>query len=234
MLAPFEFKNHPLRQNLILLGALAVLLILHGTARAQRSPENELASLRPNADFDVTLLASEPMITNPSAIDVDTRGRVWVVEIQHYRAAAKGPPQEKIKVLEDTDGDGHADKMTVFYEGLFCPMSICVAGDKVFVATSPDLWVFEDKDGDLKADGPPKKLLTGFGGYNHDHGAHSLVLGPDHKWWMSHGDGGFDLKGTDGSHAVSKWGAILRGELDGSKLETPAVNFRNPYEVCVQ
>ncbi|HEY2882582.1 MAG TPA: PVC-type heme-binding CxxCH protein, partial [Pirellulales bacterium] len=103
----------------------------------------------------------------------------------------------------------------------------------MYVATSPDLWVYEDKDGDLKADGPPTKLLTGFGGYNHDHGAHSLVLGPDHRWWMSHGDGGFDLKGTDGSHAVSKWGAILRGELDGSKLETPAVNFRNPYEVCV-
>ena len=78
-------------------------------------------------------------------------------------------------------------------------MSICVAGDKVYVATSPDLWVYEDKNGDLKADGPPKKLLTGFGGRNHDHGAHSLVLGPDHKWWMSHGDTGFDVTGTDGS-----------------------------------
>ena len=53
-----------------------------------------------------------------------------------------------------------------------------MAGDKVYVATSPDLWVYEDKNGDLKADGPPKKLLTGFGGLNHDHGAHSLVLGP--------------------------------------------------------
>jgi putative membrane-bound dehydrogenase-like protein len=216
-----------------LIAAAAVIVLLQVDARAQMKPEAELASLRPAADLDVRLFASEPMVTNPAAIDVDTKGRVWVVEIEHYRAAAKGPPSEKIKVLEDTDGDGRADKVTVFYEGLFCPMSICVAGDKVFVATSPDLWVFEDKDGDLKADGPPKKLLTGFGGYNHDHGAHSLVLGPDHKWWMSHGDGGFDLKGTDGSTAKFKWGAVLRGELDGSKLETPMVNFRNPYEVCV-
>ena len=84
-----------------------------------------------------------------------------------------------------------------------------------------------------KADGPPKKLLTGFGGHNHDHGAHSLVLGPDHKWWMSHGDTGFDVTGTDGSHIKFQWGAMLRGELDGSQLETVAVNFRNPYEVCV-
>ncbi len=143
------------------------------------------------------------------------------------------PPADKIKVLEDTDGDGRADKATVFADDLFAPMSICVAGDKVYVATSPDLWVYEDKDGDLHADGPPTKLLTGFGGHNHDHGAHSLVLGPDHKWWMSHGDAGFDVTGTDGSRAKFQWGAVLRGELDGSRLETVAVNFRNPYEVCV-
>ena len=156
-----------------------------------------------------------------------------MAEIQWYRGGAKQPPADKIKVLEDTDGDGRADRVTVFTDGVFCPMSICVAGDKVYVATSPDLWVFEDKDGDLHADGPPQKLLTGFGGYNHDHGAHSLVLGPDHKWWMSHGDRGFDVRGTDGSHVKYQWGGVLRGELDGSHLETVAVNFRNPYEVCV-
>ncbi|MEX2559353.1 MAG: PVC-type heme-binding CxxCH protein, partial [Pirellulales bacterium] len=183
--------------------------------------------------FEAALFASEPMITNPAAIDIDTQGRVWVAEIQWYRGQAKEPPADKIKVLEDTDGDGRADKVTVFAEGVFAPMSICVAGDKVYVATSPDLWVYEDKDGDLVADGPPTKLLTGFGGYNHDHGAHSLVLGPDHKWWMSHGDTGFNVKGTDGSHIEYKWGAMLRGELDGSRLETVAVNFRNPYEICV-
>ena len=119
---------------------------------------------------------------------------MWVAEIQWYRGGAKNPPADKIKVLEDTDGDGRADKVTVFADNLFAPMSICVAGSKVYVATSPDLWVYDDKNGDLKADGPPQKLLTGFGGHNHDHGAHSLVLGPDHKWWMSHGDAGFDVQ----------------------------------------
>ncbi len=183
--------------------------------------------------MNLSVFASEPMITNPTAIDIDTQGRVWVAEIEFYRSKAKNPPSEKIKVLEDTDGDGKADKVTVFADDVFAPMSICVAGDKVYVATSPDLWVYEDKDGDLKADGPPKKLLTGFGGTNHDHGAHSLVLGPDHKWWMSHGDTGFNVTGTDGSQIKFQWGGMLRGELDGSKLETVAVNFRNPYEICV-
>lgn len=217
--------------------AIALTLALWGAAAstvwAQGSPEQELKALKVPDGMDISLFASEPLITNPSAIDVDTKGRVWVAEIQWYRSKAKQPPADKIKVLEDTDGDGKADKVTVFAEGLFCPMSVCVAGDKVYVATSPDLWVYEDKDGDLKADGPPKKLLTGFGGYNHDHGAHSLVLGPDHKWWMSHGDTGFKVTGTDGSKIEFKWGAMLRGELDGSKLEQIAVNFRNPYEIGV-
>lgn len=222
------------RPRFTTLAILAAVLFLTGRqANAQISAEDEQKALKPAATMDVSLFAAEPMVINPSAIDIDTRGRVWVAEIQYYRGAAKEPPQDKIKVLEDTDGDGRADKMTVFAEGLFCPMSVCVAGDKVFVATSPDLWMFEDKDGDLKADGPPKKLLTGFGGKNHDHGAHSLVLGPDHKWWMSHGDQGFKVEGTDGSKIEYKWGAVLRGELDGSKLETVALNFRNPYEVCV-
>jgi putative membrane-bound dehydrogenase-like protein len=202
-------------------------------AAAQLPAEEELKCLRPADGIEIDLFAAEPMITNPAAIDVDTQGRVWVAEIQHYRRPAPDSPGDKIKVLEDTDGDGRADRVTVFAEGLFCPMSVCVAGSKVYVATSPDLWVYEDADGDLRADGPPLKLLTGFGGYNHDHGAHSLALGPDHKWWMSHGDGGFDVTGADGSRIQYEWGAMLRGELDGTKLERVAINFRNPYELCV-
>ncbi|MGD9645376.1 MAG: PVC-type heme-binding CxxCH protein [Pirellulales bacterium] len=203
------------------------------TCRAQLSAEEELKHLRASDGIELSLFAAEPLVTNPAAIDVDTHGRVWVAEIEFYRRFADRPPADKIKVLEDTDGDGRADRATVFAEGVYCPMSICVAGPKVYLATSPDLWVFEDQDGDLRADGPPRKLLTGFGGYNHDHGAHSLVLGPDHKWWMSHGDGGFDVSGVDGSRAQFRWGGVLRGELDGSQLELVAANFRNPYEVCV-
>ncbi len=199
----------------------------------QLPPEETVAALRTPDDVEISLYAAEPLITNPAAIDIDTQGRVWVAEIQHYRKPPREDGADKIKVLEDTDGDGRADRVTVFADGAFSPMSICVAGPKVYVATSPDLWLYEDADGDLRADGPPKKLLTGFGGRNHDHGAHSLVLGPDHKWWMSHGDRGFDVRGTDGSHIKYQWGAVLRGELDGSELETVALNFRNPYEVCV-
>ncbi len=211
----------------------SVLLAFTTTANAQRTPGEELKALRPADGLRIEVFASEPMIANPAAIDVDTQGRVWVAEIRYYRREAREPGADVIRVLEDSDDDGHADRATVFAEGLMCPMSICVAGPRVYVATSPELWVYEDLDGDLRADGPPQKLLTGFGGYNHDHGAHSLVLGPDHKWWMSNGDRGFDVRGSDGSQVAYNWGAVIRGELDGSRLETVAHNFRNPYEVCV-
>ena len=212
---------------------LILQLVAAAPAAAQKSPDDELKSLTVPDGMELKLFASEPMITNPAAIDIDTHGRVWVAEIQWYRRAAKNPPGDKIKVLEDTDGDGRADKVTVFADDVFAPMSICVAGDKVYVATSPELWVYEDKDGDLKADGPAKKLITGFGGQNHDHGAHSLVVGPDHKWWMAHGDAGYDVTGTDGSKISFPAGGMIRGELDGTKLENVATNFRNPYEIAV-
>ena len=214
---------------------LAATLVLSSAvpAWAQKSPEEELKALVVPDDMELRLFASEPMITNPAAIDIDTQGRVWVAEIQWYRRAAKTPGADRIVVLEDTDGDGRADKSTVFADDVFAPMSVCVAGDKVYVATSPDLWMYEDKNGDLKADGPPKKVLTGFGGQNHDHGAHSLVLGPDHKWWMAHGDAGYNVTGVDGSKIEFPAGGMIRGELDGTKLENVAVNFRNSYEIAV-
>ncbi|MCE9606623.1 MAG: c-type cytochrome [Planctomycetia bacterium] len=216
-----------------LFASLTIFSSLVLPALAQKPPEEELKALVVPDDMEIKLFASEPMITNPSAIDIDTKGRVWVAEIQWYRRAAKTPGADQIKVLEDTDGDGKADKSTVFADTVFAPMSICVAGDKIFVATSPDLWMYEDKDGDLKADGPPKKVLTGFGGLNHDHGAHSLVLGPDHKWWMAHGDTGYNVTGVDGSKIEFPAGGMIRGELDGTKLENIATNFRNPYEIAV-
>ena len=100
---------------------VALFVALAGAARAQLAAEEELKTLKATAPFEVSLFAAEPMITNPSAIDVDTHGRVWVAEIQWYRGGAKNPPADKIKVLEDTDGDGKADKVTVFAEGVFCP-----------------------------------------------------------------------------------------------------------------
>lgn len=202
-------------------------------ALAQKEPKETVESFTTADGLEVRLFASEPMISNPIAIDVDTYGRVWVTEGTKYRKNVGNPPDDKVKVLEDTDGDGVADKMTVFTSDLNAALGICVAGSKIYVPESPNLYVYEDKNNDLKPDGPRQILLKGFGGANHDHGVHSQVFGPDHKLYMTNGDTSYDVTGPDGKRIKYQWGAMIRCEGDGSKLEDFAVNFRNPVELAV-
>ena len=212
---------------------LVALLGLASPAWAQKPPAETVAGFSTAEGFEVKLFASEPMISNPIAVDVDSRGRVWVTEGTKYRRNVGDPPNDKIKVLEDTDGDGVADKVTVFCSDLNAAMGVCVAGSKVYVPESPNLYVYTDANGDLVADGPRQLLLTGFGGKNHDHGVHSQVFGPDHKLYMTNGDTSYDVTGPDGRRIQYKWGGMIRCEADGSQLEDFAVNFRNPVELAV-
>jgi putative membrane-bound dehydrogenase-like protein len=188
-------------------------------------------------------------------LDVDHLGRVWVCESVNYRNKLRRFPKltrpqgDRIVILQDSTGDGKADKATTFYQSpeLLAPLGIAVAphpngkGTTVYVCQSPDLLVFEDADGDGKADGPPKKILTGFGGIDHDHGVHSVLIGPDRRLYFTVGDSGVNgLQSSDGKGR--KWtsnstdcraGTVWRCELDGTNLELLAHNFRNNYEVAV-
>jgi len=213
--------------------SLVCLALIAGPTSAQKPPQESAASVSAVEGFDVKLFASEPMIVNPIAVDVDTYGRVWVTEGTKYRRNVSNPPDDKIKVLEDTDGDGVADKMTVFTSDLNAAMGVCVAGTKIYVPESPNLYVYEDANNDLVPDGPRKILLTGFGGKNHDHGVHSQVFGPDHKLYMTNGDTGYNVTGPDGRNIKFQWGAMIRCEADGTGLEDFAINFRNPVELAV-
>jgi putative membrane-bound dehydrogenase-like protein len=237
--------------RLLLLG---LGLCAPAAARAQVPPEKALATFRVVDGLGLSLWASEPLFVNPTCMDIDHKGRVWVCESVNYRCKLhrrplRRPEGDRIVILEDTKGTGRADKATTFYQSpdLLAPLGIAVAKDpvgpgyKVFVCQSPDILVFEDKDGDGKADGPPKKLLTGFGGYDHDHGVHGILIGPDMKLYFSVGDQGVrNLQSSDGKGR--KWtsnntdcraGTIWRCDLDGKNLELIAHNFRNEYEPCV-
>src|SRR6516225_9565225 len=194
--------------------SLVLVAVLLSPVQAQKTPQETIDSISAVEGFEVKLFAAEPMIANPIAIDVDTYGRVWVTEGTRYRKNVANPPDDKLKVLEDTDGDGVADKMTVFTSDLNAAMGVCVAGSKIYVPESPNLYVYEDKNNDLVPDGPRKVLLTGFGGQNHDHGVHSQVFGPDHKLYMTNGDTGYNVTGPDGRNITFKWGAMIRCEAD--------------------
>jgi len=147
--------------------------------------------------------------------------------------------QDRIRLIEDTDGDGKADKATVFADGFNLPETGLAAGvlsrkGKVYFTCIPDLWMLEDKDGDGKAD-VRTSLHTGYGVHvaflGHD--LHGLIFGPDGKLYFSIGDRGFNVKTIDGKElAVPDMGSILRCDPDGKNLEVVAVGLRNPQELA--
>ena len=242
------------------LWALCATLVLAPFSSAQVAPAKALASFTPAPGMQVELFASEPMLTNPTSIDVDSKGRVWVAEAVNYRRVNFNRPilreaGDRIVILTDTNGDGKADKSDVFYQGkeLYGPLSVMVLplpgaknpdAVRVLVAQSPDILEFVDANGDGKADGPPTKFLTGFGGFDHDHGVHGLTTGPDGKIYFTVGDQGVKgLQSKDGSgreyttshnpNSDIQAGTVWRVDTDGNNLELIAHNFRNNYEATV-
>jgi putative membrane-bound dehydrogenase-like protein len=142
------------------------------------SPEEALAKMTVPEGFSVELVASEPDIVNPVAMTFDERGRIWITESLEYPRREAGPGRDRVKVLEDTDGDGRADRFTVFAEGLNIPSGIAVGHGGVWVANSPDLLFLEDTDGDGRAD-RQEVVLTGFGREDTHELPNSLTWGPD-------------------------------------------------------
>lgn len=218
--------------------------------------------------WEVTLWAESPSLYNPTNMDVDAKGRIWVTEAVNYRNFNNDPDKrlhfekgDRIMILEDTDGDGVSDSSKVFVQDndLVAPMGIAVLGNKVFVSCAPSLIVYTDENGD---DVPDKKevFLTGFGGFDHDHSLHSLIAGPDGKYYFNTGNAG-PHKVTDKAGWKLRSGSVytggtpyndenepaqvsdderiwvgglaLRMKKDGTGLEVMGHNFRNSYEVAL-
>src|SRR5438034_3163115 len=140
--------------------------------------------------LEASLFASEPMVRNPTGMDIDERGRIWITEGVNYRSTFQKwgilqPAGDRIVILEDTNGDGVADKETVFYQdpSINAALGVCVLGNKVIVSSSPNVFVLTDTDGDGKAD-RRELLFTGIGGVDHDHGVHAFTFGPDGKLYF--------------------------------------------------
>ncbi len=211
--------------------------------------ENALKGLDVFEGLAVHTFATEPMLKNPTNIDVDERGRVWVTEAYNYRPAINGNPTnpkgDRIVILEDTNNDGKADTAKVFYQGpeLNAPLGICVLGNRVIVSQSPYVWSFYDDNGDDVAD-RKEILFQGIGGEQHDHGAHAFTFGADGKLYFNFGNEGKTLKDKNGKTVLDQdgeeigpkkyqQGMVFRCDPDGSHVECLGNNFRNPYEVAV-
>src|SRR5512145_1978355 len=97
--------------------------------------------------FRVELVASEPDIVNPVAMTFDDRGRIWVTESVEYPRKPAGRGRDRVKILEDTDGDGRADKISVFADGLNIPTGVAVGYGGVWILNAPDLLFLRERNG---------------------------------------------------------------------------------------
>jgi putative heme-binding domain-containing protein len=142
----------------------------------------EQAAFQVDPRFAVNLFAGEdqfPEIANPIQIRFDTRGRMWVSCSNTYPHIYPGnEPRDKIVILEDINGDGRADKSTIFADNLHVPLSFELGDGGVFVSEQPSLTFLKDKDGDDRAD-VKKVLLSGFGTEDSHHALHDFIWTPD-------------------------------------------------------
>ncbi len=211
------------------------------------APAESLGALTMAEGLSATLWASEPMFCNPTDIDIDAQGRVWVDEGLNYRQWKNNRPAgDRIVVMDDSTGQGKADRIRVFYQGtdVNAALGMCVLGDKIIVSDSPNVFRFTDNGPDK----PPTKelMFTGVAGVQHDHGMHTFVFGPDGKLYFNFGNAGEHIKDKDGKPIIDvdgnevnnsghpyRQGMVFRCNLDGSEFEVLGHNFRNNYEVNV-
>jgi len=138
--------------------------------------------------FEVRLFAAEPDVINPVAMTWDERGRLWVLELYEYPLGApegqKG--RDRIRILEDTDNDGRADKVTLFADGLNLATGLLLGNGGAYVGQAPHLLFLQDTNHDDKAD-TRTVLLTGFGLQDRHELLNGFTWGPDGWLYMTHG-----------------------------------------------
>ncbi len=180
------------------------------------SPEDALKSIHVPEGFKVELVACEPNVIDPIAIDWDLAGRLWVVEMADYPSGMdnNGKPSGRVRVLEDTDGDGRYEKSTLFADGLNFPTGLLAWRDGVIVTAAPDVLFLKDTNGDGKADST-EKLISGLSEGNQQLRANGLRWGLDNRVYCAAG-------GHHGGHAAE---TVLRSHKDGKEEKIGSRDF---------
>jgi len=222
--------------------------------------------------LEATVWAQAPLFFNPTNMDTDVQGCIWVTEAVNYRSFRNEgevnlwhKDGDRIMVLQDVDGDGRADSSHVFVQDkdLVAPMGLSVLDNRIIVTCSPNVIVYTDVDRDARFDPAVDEkeiLLTGFGGFDHDHSLHTVKAGPDGDLYFTTGNTGPHIV-TDRSGWTLRTGSSYRGGApsndsnvpglvsddgrvyvggvavrmspDGTNMRVIGQNFRNPYELCL-
>ena len=168
---------------------------------APLSPEESRRAMRAKPGLEIELVAAEPEVTSPVAIDWGADGKLWVCEMHDYPTGLdeKWRPGGRVKFLTDADGDGRYEQATVFLDGLPFPTGVTAWGRGVLVCAAPDILYAEDTNGDGRAD-KVEKLFSGFATDNYQARVNSITLGLDN--WL-YGANGL-LGGVITDHATGK------------------------------
>ncbi len=200
------------------------------------SPEASRERMTLGRGYEANLFASEedfPEIANCVQMCFDAAGKLWVCTMPMYQSVQPGQEMsDKIVVLEDTDGDGKADKSTVFADDLHVPTGIEVGDGGVYVAQQPDVVFLKDTDGDGKAD-HRERILHGFDSADSHHSISTFTWGPGGGLYLHEGTFHHTSVETPWGPVRNAHGGIYRYDPTRKKLETfVSYNFANPWGHC--
>ncbi|MDB4291380.1 c-type cytochrome [Cyclobacteriaceae bacterium] len=153
--------------------------------------EEALATLTVPKGYEIELFASEetfPDLANPVQLSFDDKGRLWVATMPSYPHYKPGDakPNDKLLILEDTNGDGKADQQTVFADGLHLPIGFELAAEGVYISQGNHLKLYKDVDGDDRAD-EVEMLLSGFDDHDTHHAISAFTVDPSGAIYMGEG-----------------------------------------------
>jgi len=187
--------------------------------QAPLSPQDSMRYTQVPADFALQLFAAEPDVVKPIYLAWDERGRAWIVEARDYPHGLVGegePGKADVKICEDTDGDGKADKFTIFADKLNLPTSLVFVNDGVIVSEARHMLFLKDSDGDDKAD-VRQAILPGWG--TGDTHAMQSNLGRGFDNWLYGAVGYSNFRGNVGGKDLQFGQGVFRFKADGSALE---------------
>ncbi len=196
------------------------------------APADEQKKFKLPPGFEIELIAAEPQIQKPLNIAFDNRNRLWVTDSVEYPfpAPLDKPGRDTIKILEDADGNGTFEKITTFTEGLNIPIGVFPYGNGCIAWSIPNVWYFEDVDGDGKCD--RKSVL--YGPFDHTRDVHGNINALKRGWdgWL-YANHGFNnqsrVKGADGHEIHMPSGNTFRMRVDGSRVEHFTHGQVNPF-----
>ena len=218
--------------------AVAVQAAPQEPVRTGPEMEKRFPPLSVPAQFKATLFACDPLIEYPSVLALGPRSNsIFLAHDYMTGLGEKIVRRDEVRLVEDTDGDGYADKSTVWATNFNSIQGLAYHDGRVFVMHSPLLTVLRDSNGDGVAD-ERRDVLSGLGWppektTDRLHGANGVVVGHDGWLYLALGDRGCDVRRPDGDRFVLNGGGILRCRPDGSDLHVFSTGLRNIYDIAL-